>query len=208
MRGTFCISRRRIQVMLVFFWNHFGSNRRIFFWFGHAESSQELVSEDIATLSFVMEPGQSSGRGKRNSMPTKKAAALAALATKQQDTYKGSGNPVPDIIILKWFEVHTERLVFLHLRLVVEQQFISFKFCCPMFLDESNSPKKIIRFRHDSDDDYPAPKKSMPKIVLKNTSHTLSKRECDLIKDCVDALADQDSLGGQLSLKFSQMAIP
>ncbi len=44
--------------------------------------------------------------------------------------------------------------------------------------------------------------KSMPKIVLKSQPNSLTKRDCDLIKDCVEALADQDCLGDQLSLNI------
>jgi len=34
-----------------------------------------------------------------------------------------------------------------------------------------------------------------PKIVLKKGWNSLTKRDCDLIKDCVEALADQDCVG-------------
>lgn len=34
-----------------------------------------------------------------------------------------------------------------------------------------------------------------PKIILKGGRHSLTKRDCELIKDCVEALADQDCVG-------------
>lgn len=40
-----------------------------------------------------------------------------------------------------------------------------------------------------------APPRVAPKIILKSVGHALTKKDCELIKDCVEALADQDCVG-------------
>jgi hypothetical protein len=39
------------------------------------------------------------------------------------------------------------------------------------------------------------PVRVAPKIILKNSRDTLTKRDCELIRDCVEAIADQDCVG-------------